>query len=301
MTQEFKMLRGIDGAMITYLDHDELHVPGRIRKLLDGFQEVVGARGGAARTDEAALFKALHACGCAIDRCRGDNGYARRSRGQLYELYQRALQYLVNENIGLVYDMRKRARIADIDADELFSEGLWRLFQAVRRFDPWRGFRFSTYACTSILRGFVSLRRKKRCEAETLERLFHSTAVQEAVDPGSCELESRLLSEHVLDVLLGEEAGLTPIERFVVVRRLMQPAQAPPETLQAIGELFGLSKERIRQIQLTALGKLRHIDEEDSAARSAVATQDRGDCLIASGGDDENSVCCEHRSSMVAA
>jgi len=265
-TRQLKTMQGTNGAAITYMDHPELHASSRIRQLLDAAETIMRSGNGAARTDESALFKALHACGYAIHKSRGENGYASRSKVALDELYQRTLEYLVSENIGLVYDMRKRARIADVDPDDLFSEGLWRLFQAVRRFDPWRGFRFSTYACTSILRGFVSLRRKKRCENDTLERLRNDSVIQEGVESGICELDNQWLAEQVRDLLLGGNAGLTPVERFVIVRRLLHPANTSPDTLQSIGEMFQLSKERIRQIQLTALEKLRLILGQDEYA-----------------------------------
>lgn len=274
-TRQLQSLQGLDGNVITYMDDTELHQPGRIRSLLDAAEAVMRSGSGAARADESALFKALHACGCAIAKSRGDAGFARRDKSALHELYQRILDYLVSENIGLVYDMRKRARISDVDPDDLFSEGLWRLFQAVRRFDPWRGFRFSTYACTSILRGFVSLRRKKRCETETLDRLKHDSIIQEGVESSIGEIDNQWLAEQVRDLLLGGNAGLSPIERFVIVRRLLQPANTSPDTLQSIGEMFRLSKERIRQIQLTALEKLRHIlGDEYAPAFSASADRD---------------------------
>jgi RNA polymerase sigma factor (sigma-70 family) len=261
MTRQLKMTKAADGTVIAYMEHPELNLPGRTKQLLAAAEEVLASGKNVARTHEATLFKALHAAGCAIHAAR--KSPAKRER--LCGFYQRILDYLVSENIGLVYDMRRRSRIADVDPDDLFSEGLWRLFQAVRRFDPWRGFRFSTYACTSILRGFVSLRRKKRCENETMDKIKRGVECTEEGIIEECNLDDNLLAEQIRDLLLGTNAALTPVERFVIARRLLHPQNTSPDTLQAIGEMFKLSKERIRQIQLTALEKLRHILGEDHA------------------------------------
>jgi len=261
MTRQLKMTKAADGTVIAYMEHPELNLPGRIKQVLEAAEETLNSGKNVARTHEAALFKSLHACGCAIEAARKNP----KKREKLCAFYQRILDYLVSENIGLVYDMRRRARIADVDPDDLFSEGLWRLFQAVRRFDPWRGFRFSTYACTSILRGFVSLRRKKRCENETMDKIKRGIECTEEGLTEECNLDDNLLAEQIRDLLLGANAALTPVERFVVARRLLHPQNTSPDTLQAIGEMFNLSKERIRQIQLTALDKLRHILGDDHA------------------------------------
>jgi RNA polymerase primary sigma factor len=47
---------------------------------------------------------------------------------------------------------------------------------------------------------------------------------------------------------------VTARERFVLERRFADT----PMTLQAVGEVMGLTKERVRQIQAMALRKLRH-------------------------------------------
>lgn len=65
--------------------------------------------------------------------------------------------------------------------------------------------------------------------------------------------EQRLLNEQIRDTLL----TLTPRERRVIERRFGLSDDAD-ETLTAIGREIGVTRERIRQIESTALRKLRH-------------------------------------------
>jgi RNA polymerase primary sigma factor len=65
--------------------------------------------------------------------------------------------------------------------------------------------------------------------------------------------EQRLLAEQIRDTLL----TLTPRERRVIERRFGLIGDTD-ETLTAIGREIGVTRERIRQIESTALRKLRH-------------------------------------------
>jgi RNA polymerase primary sigma factor len=65
--------------------------------------------------------------------------------------------------------------------------------------------------------------------------------------------EQRLLADQIRDTLL----TLTPRERRVIERRFGLGDDAD-ETLTAIGREIGVTRERIRQIEATALRKLRH-------------------------------------------
>src|SRR5204863_7885212 len=70
------------------------------------------------------------------------------------ERYNLIRERLIQANLGLVYDLIGRSRFGSLERDEMSSEGMMALLRAVDTFDPWRGFRFSTYACNAILRAF---------------------------------------------------------------------------------------------------------------------------------------------------
>jgi DNA-directed RNA polymerase sigma subunit (sigma70/sigma32) len=72
------------------------------------------------------------------------------------------------------------------------------------------------------------------------------------VDPADTALEGDALSQ--IDAALSE---LEDRERLILVLRFGLHGQEP-QTLEQIGEHFGLTRERIRQMQNRALAKLRH-------------------------------------------
>ncbi len=57
----------------------------------------------------------------------------------------------IKENMGLVYACAARLRDKGVEYDELVQAGCVGLILACDRFDPGRGFRFSTYAVPLIL------------------------------------------------------------------------------------------------------------------------------------------------------
>ena len=60
-------------------------------------------------------------------------------------------------------------------------------------------------------------------------------------------------------------------ERQIIVRRFLQEKK---NTLSEIGESFGVSKERIRQIEAKALGKLKHVLAEHGEDATALLSND---------------------------
>lgn len=253
---------------VNYVDNVELHRGGRLEALLENVELLLAANAPPARNDEQVLFRALHACGYSLAHLVRGRA-AGRSLRQLKSLHQRILDELVNRNMGLIYDMRRRTRVGGVDADDLMSEGLWTLYRAVVSFDPWRGFRFSTYACTSILRGFLMLTRRRQRHLEQINRLSD----QQMTLPATLrerDLETQLQIDQLHSLLSDDRARLTPTERFVIERRLLHDPGVRPDTLESIGEMFDLSKERIRQIQVSAIDKLR------DALRGAGSAQTSG-------------------------
>ncbi len=85
--------------------------------------------------------------------------------------------------------------------------------------------------------------------------------------PGTV-VDRHLLSERVDEVL----RTLSFREREVVTRRFGLRG-GPPQTLEEVGRLLDVSRERVRQIEVRALARLR---EEDRAAPLAAFAADRG-------------------------
>jgi RNA polymerase primary sigma factor len=177
---------------------------------------------------------------------------------------------IVQANLPLVLAMAKRTRLNGVDFNELISEGNMALLRSVGKFDCSRGFKFSTYACRAILKSFsrVALRTTRyrgRFPTEfdpTLEKSdFIETKRQ--TEHGQCMDELR-------NILNANLAGLNEIEWTVINSRFAlngsvdeKPA---PKTLEEVGEIIGVTKERVRQIQNKALRKLRAALEENMVA-----------------------------------
>ena len=203
---------------------------------------------------EQALFEAMHTCAFRARRLGRGKRVSSAERRAWTSRWVTLREYLVERNLGLAYSTIARFRSPEVDDDDLRSDALFALVRAVDKFNPRKGFRFSTYACIAIERALVNRRRR----AGTHRRLFpvtHDVTFEQAerIDSGADLYIERL--HRALDQNLGE---LTAWESRILAQRF------PPEsrtrlTLKEIGDATGLSKERIRQIQNNALRKLREV------------------------------------------
>jgi RNA polymerase primary sigma factor len=210
--------------------------------------------------DEEKLFCTLHACAYYAARRPRSKKITAKERMMWATRWEAVREYIVQINLGLVYSMIGRFSTAKLlDEDDLLSDAMLALTRAVDRFNPWRGYRFSTYACNVIAR--TLMRRGKR--ESNYRRLFpvqHDVSFERpsALPDHHTELYVERLQQ-ALDKNLGD---LTEVETHILAQRFPSERTAKL-TFQEIGETIGLSKERVRQIQNIALGKLREVLQED--------------------------------------
>lgn len=173
-------------------------------------------------------------------------------------------EQIAETNLALVLAMAKRTRMSEVDFADLVSEGNMALLRSVDKFDCNRGFKFSTYACRAILKAFSRQGMKlskyrQRFPTDfdpALEKSNHLETVREQ--------HVRESADEVKYVFLNNDAQLTPVERTVIHHRfgLGGTTPADPLTLEQVGQIIGVTKERVRQIQNKALEKLRfHLEE----------------------------------------
>jgi RNA polymerase primary sigma factor len=162
-------------------------------------------------------------------------------------------------NLALVLAMAKRVRSSDLDFADLISEGNMALLRAIDKFNVSRGFKFSTYACRAILKAFSRIGVK-----QTQYRNMFPTDFDPALERS--DHQRRKFDGHEADcasevrrLVLNNAAELTDVEQAVIHHRfaINGPQDAAPLTLEQVGKLVGLTKERVRQIQNKALDKLR--------------------------------------------
>ncbi|MDB5333130.1 MAG: putative polymerase sigma factor, partial [Phycisphaerales bacterium] len=172
-------------------------------------------------------------------------------------------EYLVRTNLALVLAMAKRTRLGDVDFAEIVSEGNMALIRAVDKFNVDRGFKFSTYACRAILKAFSrtslkSSRHKSRFPVEfepDMEKSDWQDRRRDAVEEDCIDELKAIVNRNLAD--------LSQVEETVIRRRFnWEQDQDSNLTLEEVGQIIGVTKERVRQIQNKALAKIRNVMEE---------------------------------------
>lgn len=170
---------------------------------------------------------------------------------------------IVTSNMGLVLSLAQKIKYPGVEFTDLVSEGSMALLRAVEKFDFTRGFKFSTYACRAILKGF-SRAAKQFYNYHTRFPAQLDTAMErpDRNEQNRVEYQEDLASE-VGMILERNLADLSELEQSVVRMRFSLGDQySKPMTLKSVGESLNLTKERIRQIQNSALAKLKNVAEE---------------------------------------
>ncbi|MDP6635950.1 MAG: sigma-70 family RNA polymerase sigma factor [Phycisphaerae bacterium] len=185
---------------------------------------------------------------------------------EMHRWYQRAMRLrsqLTGANLALVIAMAKRTKIPDVDFSELISEGNMALLGAIEKFDVSRGFKFSTYACRVILKSFSRL-----ATNSSKHRRRFGVEFDPSMEPGDqVEIKRTTVRNDALsrlhEILLRNHADLSTPEQRVIDRRFALTEGGKKKTLAVVGKEMGVSKERIRQIQRSALAKLRRAFRDD--------------------------------------
>ncbi len=189
-----------------------------------------------------------------------------RDLARWYRTAKNLREQIAETNLALVLAMAKRTRMSEIDFADLISEGNMALLRAIDKFDSTRGFKFSTYACRAIIKAF------SRQGMKLSKYRSHFPAEFDPMMEKSNYLELKRAeqvtdtADHLRFIVLSNGAGLTDIEREVIEHRFrLESGQIDdrPLTLEQVGQIIGVTKERVRQIQNKALAKLR-TELEDS-------------------------------------
>ena len=173
---------------------------------------------------------------------------------------------LINCNMRLVASISKKHAHGSESLFELISDGNLSLMRAVEKFDFSRGFKFSTYASWAIMKNFArSIPDEKHHRERYItgnEDLFDNRA-ETRTDEGEIMAQVEQARNRISHLL----EDLDPRTRDVI--RMRNGLDGSSEmTLEQIGQHFGITKERVRQINVRGMKLLREKAAVDAVDRN---------------------------------
>lgn len=143
--------------------------------------------------------------------------------------------------------------------DELVSEGQATLMSAIAKFDPERGFRFSTYATHAVRRRLMRYLQRRQRDRETFVECPHDNLLP---DPRRWTFAYEQWLTATLKQAERLLCQLPPRDRYILRSRYGWGREFECRTLQDIADELGVSRERVRQLEARSLQKLRELATE---------------------------------------
>jgi len=179
---------------------------------------------------------------------------------RLHEQAGEVKDQLITANMRLVHSIAKKHAAQTDNYWELVSDGNLSLMRAVEKFDFSRGFKFSTYASWAIMKNFARSIPEERTRRERYltghEEMFDAKA-----DTRADEHESLASTEQAKRQVNRLLAYLEPREQQII--RLRHGLDGDAMTLEEIGKKLSITKERVRQLNVRIMKKMRDIAQTE--------------------------------------
>jgi RNA polymerase sigma factor (sigma-70 family) len=220
------------------------------------------------REDEAYYFRKMNYLKFKAARLRAQLNPIRpkaRDMDEIERLVEQSLEvknFLIRSNLRLVVSIAKRHIKPNTNFFEMVSDGNMSLIRAIEKFDYTKGNKFSTYATWAIMKNFA---RSIPAEHTLLDR-FRTGAeevFQRSTDKRGNQFHEELVHQRQHQAIMNILDQLDDREKEIIMFRYGLTQGAEPQTLEQVGNRFGVTKERIRQLESRALRKLRKIAHDE--------------------------------------
>ncbi len=166
---------------------------------------------------------------------------------------------IIQANLRLVVSIAKKHVGWSPNFFEVVSDGNVSLMRAVEKFDYARGNKFSTYATWAVMKNYA-----RSVPEQHYHYARYVTGQEEILDAAADRSSAEAHASDRRRVRELIEEGLRELsdrEREIVSGHfgLDDDGDGQPMTLEQLGDRFGVTKERIRQIELRALARLREV------------------------------------------
>jgi len=170
--------------------------------------------------------------------------------------------YLIRCNLRLVVSIAKRHIKPNTNFFEMVSDGNMSLIRAIEKFDYAKGNKFSTYASWAIMKNYA---RSIPAEHTQLDRFRTGTdeVFRQSEDDRANQFYEELINRKQRQIIGSILDQLDEREKEIIVQRFGLADGVEPRTLEQVGLRLGVTKERVRQLEARALGKLRKITQDE--------------------------------------
>ncbi|MFA5239505.1 MAG: sigma-70 family RNA polymerase sigma factor [Phycisphaerae bacterium] len=164
---------------------------------------------------------------------------------------------IIEANLRLVVSIAGKHAAGEVNFQDLVSKGNFALIKSVEEFDYMRGIRFSKTASLNIAKEYAKASGKST--ELTREKAGSLANIQRYLKPAESDFAAIERARHNLVQVIRDE--LDHREQYIILNHFGLVGtliRKNKKTLQQIGTDLHLTKERVRQLELTALQKLRN-------------------------------------------